>query len=855
MIPSKLTLKNFMCYRDNVAPLYMDGLHVACLCGDNGSGKSAIFDAITWVLWGESRAKSNDELIYMGQNEMEVELEFTLEGRRFRVIRKQQRSSSSRPGQGILELQVFDEGNYRSISEQNRTDTQKKIINLLHLDYQTFINSAMLLQGRANEFSTKRPGERKEILANILDLSFYEELEKQAKANVERKKVEKETLEADIVRLNSRINEKSEYDQVLDRALGDLDSIEKNKTRLNLELSDLQTQKEKLNVQKEQIPIIQQQLTKRKEELALRKQLLAEQASNIEKFNITIARKESIEKGLRELKSTIQEEEQLNKNLRLYLDMSERKTKLEQLIASTTNLYNSERKLREAKIAELESKYKNLGQLQNKLSKLGEQQQALDKIEEEIEAQRKKLNELTANIGSLSASNALLTSSINETKRKLEMMKHAGATCPLCESQLGPEEHSRIEQKLNAEMQQASGNFNDNTAKISSARSEFASLEKELKQKETVFKTDRDKLRQSISLTEKEISESQQAGEELHLQKIRIHKIEEDLKNRAAAAGQQDDLANLQLEIEKLNYAVSRHDEIRKSKLTLQQYEIANQELTQAELKMETEVRAKEETEKEINRLNGLIKELTDSCSRLEGSLSILPQVMENLRNLESQRDALLLHERKVRDETAELKEKIRNLDLLSREMQDKQKLLQSSQEDGKVFSDLAEAFSKKGIQALLIEEALPEIENEANLLLGKMTDNRMSLKLKTQKDTKKGDTVETLEIQIGDELGTRNYEMYSGGEAFRIDLALRIAISRLLVRRAGASLPILIIDEGFGTQDTSGLEKLVEAITYIQDDFQKIFVITHLEELKDKFPAVISVSKTAQGSLISINQ
>jgi exonuclease SbcC len=103
--------------------------------------------------------------------------------------------------------------------------------------------------------------------------------------------------------------------------------------------------------------------------------------------------------------------------------------------------------------------------------------------------------------------------------------------------------------------------------------------------------------------------------------------------------------------------------------------------------------------------------------------------------------------------------------------------------------------------------------------------------------------------------LGTRSYEMYSGGEAFRIDLALRIAISRLLVRRAGASMPILIIDEGFGTQDSAGIEKLVEAINSIQDDFEKVFVITHLDEIKDRFPVLINITKTSEGSMITLNQ
>jgi DNA repair exonuclease SbcCD ATPase subunit len=57
------------------------------------------------------------------------------------------------------------------------------------------------------------------------------------------------------------------------------------------------------------------------------------------------------------------------------------------------------------------------------------------------------------------------------------------------------------------------------------------------------------------------------------------------------------------------------------------------------------------------------------------------------------------------------------------------------------------------------------------------------------------------------------NYEMFSGGEAFRINFAIRIALSKLLARRAGAPLPTLVIDEGFGTQDNLGLEKIKRSI------------------------------------------
>ena len=128
-----------------------------------------------------------------------------------------------------------------------------------------------------------------------------------------------------------------------------------------------------------------------------------------------------------------------------------------------------------------------------------------------------------------------------------------------------------------------------------------------------------------------------------------------------------------------------------------------------------------------------------------------------------------------------------------------------------------------------------------------------MNVKFESQRETQKGDLIEALDIKIADELGTRNYELFSGGEAFRINFAIRIALSRLLARRAGAPLPTLIIDEGFGTQDAVGIEKLREAITAIQDDFEKILVITHIEELRDAFPARIDVVKMPDGSVISL--
>ena len=131
-----------------------------------------------------------------------------------------------------------------------------------------------------------------------------------------------------------------------------------------------------------------------------------------------------------------------------------------------------------------------------------------------------------------------------------------------------------------------------------------------------------------------------------------------------------------------------------------------------------------------------------------------------------------------------------------------------------------------------------------------------MFLKLQLQegrRDRRLGMPSEELHIQISDEVGTRSYETFSGGEAFRINFALRIGLSKLLARRSGAPLPILFIDEGFGSQDAAGQERLKEAIQSVQSEFQKIIVITHVAQVTEAFPVRIEVEKTSLGSIFSV--
>jgi exonuclease SbcC len=241
------------------------------------------------------------------------------------------------------------------------------------------------------------------------------------------------------------------------------------------------------------------------------------------------------------------------------------------------------------------------------------------------------------------------------------------------------------------------------------------------------------------------------------------------------------------------------------------------------------------------------------AMDRLAAAIADLPELQAALDRVSSAVDVAAGAERRARQEEGAAMQALDALAAQSEKRTRRMADLAVLNEEISIYNQLREAFGKKGLQAMIIESAIPEIEVEANRLLSRMSDGRMSLRLETLREKVTGGVAETLDIVISDELGGRAYEMYSGGEAFRANLALRIAISKLLARRAGAQLQTLVIDEGFGTQDAQGRQLLVEAISSIQGDFERVLVVTHVEELKDMFPARIDVVKTAAGSRVSI--
>ena len=296
--------------------------------------------------------------------------------------------------------------------------------------------------------------------------------------------------------------------------------------------------------------------------------------------------------------------------------------------------------------------------------------------------------------------------------------------------------------------------------------------------------------------------------------------------------------------IHTLNYNAEHHQRISQQLAALQdaptQYErlqVAERDLENSQTQFDTAKKRLTELTEHSEQARQRLTEIDAAINSAESTLEEANALEKNIAQMRAQRDGLL-------QQNAALQSQIEHCDALSAEQNAVEEKIKSCERDIRIYRELTTAFGKDGIQALIIEQAIPEIEEEANRILARLTDNRTQIALESLRDLKTGGTRETLDIKISDELGERSYELYSGGEAFRIDFSIRIALSKLLSRRTGTRLRTLVIDEGFGTQDVEGLDHLVEAIQAISGDFEKILIITHVESLKQAFPVRIEVTK-----------
>ncbi|KPL82346.1 hypothetical protein SE15_09165 [Thermanaerothrix daxensis] len=851
MIPVRLRLQGFLSYRQ---PQEVDftQFDMACISGHNGAGKSSLLDAITWALFGVARTKSQDDVIHNQMDRAEVMLDFQYEEHLYRVQRARLRGKST-----LLEFFVRDEdGNWRPLTESKIKDTEARIQHLLRMDYEAFINASFFLQGKADQFTVKSPGDRKEILMSILGLDAWDAYKEAAAARRRQAEQEQAALEGQMQEIERELAEEGERRAALQKLEEDLRQAEALRRAREEVLASARQVAAALAEQKRLVETLREQWQKACQALEGQQALMAERKAQWEEVQGLLVHAAEIEAAYAEWQAARRDLEAWEALATRFRDLESQRQALRQEIAlEQTRLEGEWRGLkeREAEILALQAQMLNT---EKEVAASRQNLQVLETRLAEREALQRKKEAAYQEQAELSAENNLLKTQMEEIKRRIESLQAVtGAVCPLCGQPLPPAERLRLIEELQQEGKAKGDRFRANKARLQELGEEIRDLDGRLNELEVVESQIKSltaylaqvEERQQHALRQMEMWQSEGAP--------RLAEIEARLREGQFALAVREALAALDAQCRELGYdpagheaARQREQDLRSSEEALRRLERARAEASSLERELAHLEAQRAEKEREVSESEEMYRQAE---ARYVRDAANLP----DLEALEQEVQALKLNENRLRVEVGAARQKVQVLPQLKKRLED----LQSRRDETKRMiarlKTLERAFGKDGVPALLIEQALPEIEAQANELLDRLSNGSMSVSFETQAEykTKVGEKKETLEIIIRDGAGSRPYEMFSGGEAFRINFAIRLALARVLAMRAGARLQTLVIDEGFGSQDAEGRQRLVEALSIVRNDFAKILVITHLDELKDAFPARLEVEKTPNGSQIRL--
>ncbi|PKN03521.1 hypothetical protein CVU75_01770 [Candidatus Dependentiae bacterium HGW-Dependentiae-1] len=903
MIPLKLHIRNFLSYGPDTQTISFSPYRLLCLSGRNGHGKSALLDAITWAVWGQARkvsgaTKADVGLMRLGQTHMLVSLDFLFNGQQYRTKRELSLLPNNKQLVN-LDFGIWDEATaaFKPLTGKTLRETQERIEQTLNLDFDSFVNSAFLRQGQSNEFSKKSPKERKEILAAILGLNKYDPVRALAFEKIRQATTQKAQLAALQEKRTNELAQATMIPQELATIMLALEQQAQHEQTLAQEKTIHELNKKQYAEQQKEAQFLQFQLVQKNKNAAEIKEkvsFIANEWRTIHKKMLNAPNAHALETEKKQVSHALHEEQQkLHKQLELKQSYLQHKEKLQQM---AQHLQETQAAAHTKQKVQVERIYLELQATRTVLTQ-GTQQQALtirekerlalqiSQINRELERHKKAVanNEaLTRQFEKrkehyqkyIAQGNLLKTEQTNLSQKKSLAHDETNPSCPLCEQNLSAARKRFLKQKFDEQEQFLAYRLGKLSTLIQKLKTVLITQHETLKEAQKTAETiaalqanleqqvlATQKLTEATTLLEKQLHDTGLREKELtrhyEQEKSTLAQVEKEGQSLLLKNNEYTSLMQTATRVEK-QMADAAYDEKKYLALSMQlqklEQRILEYEAIQKELTLQEQ--RKQEVSQLITGLKKIKQEVGDLNSKLApfSDLSLKEKLLvQKEQELGERLAALGAQKEELVHKKGSLESQQLAFEKLKKEEIEHKKLLAQTEECIGDYQAIAQAISKDGIQALLIEEAIPEIEQAANDILGRLTNNQAHISIESLKDLKKGGTRETLDINISDTAGIRAYELFSGGEAFRIDFALRIAISKLLARRAGTSLQTLIIDEGFGSQDEEGLTNIMNAIYAIQEDFSKIIIVSHLNSMKDQFPVHMIVEKGANGSKVSV--
>ena len=834
LLPKRIKVKNFGAIPE--ADIELSGISLASIVGANGFGKSTLFTwAPLFALFGKTKNGCGiDDLVKTGEQDMLVQFDFEHQGSEYQVIRTR---SLKGKGKSALELQKLVNGRYESLSGATIDETEAKIRALLNLDADTFISSSMILQGDSSNFPRKAPGKRKAILTKILGLDIYEKLQTAAREREKALTIKLETSKNKLAELEDKLRVLPETEQqMLDISdsitLNACDIREKETALFDAQglVKNLEEKEQRASTAKTQMDTISADIKSMEQEIAdhdLKIQDAKRTLMDESEINIKVAELEKIKAQIPVLQAkedriaVLKADE--NRISKEHQDLLKEKNDAGRRIYTLTNELSTRDELKQAN-----------DDYQQGLSELAELDKSADEwqsYQDDITRSEKQLEQSDSHIKQLKT--ALQN---HETKANLLDT----ANCPVSG------EINCVFLKDATEAKKQIPIIENNQAEADKERTVILDIIKGLTDRQEALNYDKahhaDLKKRTESLRQKAEAYSQLAGKEELLKNLEGQR--DSIINRLNLL--QNSLDTIQQEIKQLQAETENLPILKASIPSLEKYVTMRDKLPEARTTIKLSQDAITKLQADIEAKNKQYRELLAQYAELSAQfVGQLPEARQNiddisreLKELASTQNALYAKQGTIKAKLEALTKDAEEKDRLSAELAPKVKELTR-------WQTLVKAFGKNGVQALILENAIPELERISNDILSQMSNGAHSLRFETQRDLKSKDGVaETLDIIVSDWAGSRPYETYSGGEQLRIDLAIRFALAELLSNRAGSKIEFIVGDELLSSQDPEHRELVIDAIKAVSDRFKMVLIISHIPEVQEAFDQKIRIGE-----------
>ena len=475
---------------------------------------------------------SADELVYQGFNRMEVSLDFMVEDVTYRVIRKYSRASRGRSSTTLLDLQVsIGEMTFRSLAEGSLSETERLIQRLLRIDYDTFINSAFLLQGESNRFTTSKPAARKAVLAEILGLSLFERLESRARALSRDSQNEGRLLQFEIGRIAETLEQRVETETRLELAVHALEAFKPELETVFSSLTEKRSFLSSMQLQTEEVDRLRKILLQDQESISQFQRQQGTLEQRVEEARGVISTGSDVEARLAELRRSRSHNQILE-------DLADRQQALLRRKSEMQHKINEQRSVLEARLEHLKN-----GTLQDLLAKVEKlpkireallaNQQSTDEIgsrEGQLQIVRSELHETSGNEQRLVAENTVLRSEMQAFRSRLDVLEEGVGTCPFCGTAVGMEGLQHIQAEVESAGKNRRIQFDANKGKIEVLTIEREGLEKTARGLEESTRRDRRQAASAQGALDADLAICEAAEQELALVKRNVQVLEDEIK-------------------------------------------------------------------------------------------------------------------------------------------------------------------------------------------------------------------------------------------------------------------------------------------------------------------------------------